>query len=196
MDKTFTVKRLETVYNGFFRLEKYQLQHQLFRGGTSRTITRELFMRGSCVAVILFDPTRREVVLIEQFRPGAMFKSKNAWLIEIVAGAIENGENAEQVAHREALEEAGCHIQKLLPISNFYTTPGGCCEKINLFCGIVDSSKAGNICGLKSEDEDILVLPTKLADAYNWIASGKIESAISIIAIQWLYINQKMVSNA
>jgi hypothetical protein len=44
-------------------------------------------MRGNCVAVILYDPDRDEVVLIEQFRAGAVLRPEHAWLIEIVAGA-------------------------------------------------------------------------------------------------------------
>ncbi|MCK5889743.1 MAG: NUDIX domain-containing protein, partial [Methylococcales bacterium] len=122
MDKKFKILHQETPYKGFFRVEKYQLQHTLFQGGWSKPIVRELFMRGSCVAVILYDPDRDEVVLIEQFRAGAILVEDKAWLIEIVAGAIEEGETAEEVAYRESEEEAGCEIDELILINQFYTT--------------------------------------------------------------------------
>lgn len=193
MKKEVKIKHREVAYQGFFRLEKYRLQHTLFGGGWSREVTRELFMRGDCVAVILYDPLQDTVVLIEQFRTGAVLKPANAWLIEIVAGAVEAGESAEQVVHREALEEAGCKIQELLFINEFYTTPGGSSERIKLFCGKVDSSNAGGVHGLAAEDEDILVSTLTLDAAYRLLESGKIDSSISIIALQWLYINRDKI---
>ncbi|MDP3878605.1 MAG: NUDIX domain-containing protein [Methylobacter sp.] len=191
MDKQFKVLNKESVYQGFFRVEKYRLKHTLFGGGWSTEITRELFMRGSCVAVLLYDPDADKVVLIEQFRAGALLNPDKAWLVEIVAGAIEEGESAEEVAYRESLEEAGCEIQQLLLISEFYTTPGGSSERISLFCGKVDSSEVGGIHGLDHEDEDILVSAVDFDQAYRMLEKGEIESAIPIIAIQWLALNRQ-----
>lgn len=193
MRKEFKINQREVTYKGFFRLEKYQLQHTLFNGGWSKKITRELFMRGNCVAVMLYDPVRDSLVLIEQFRTGAMLQPENAWLIEIVAGSIEPGEAAEQVAKRESLEEAGCEIQQLMLINEFYTTPGGSSERISLFCGKVDSSNVGGVHGLDDENEDILVSVVEFDTAYRMVKSGEIESAIAIIAIQWLYINRDKI---
>jgi len=193
MAKEFKINNREVAYNGFFRLEKYQLQHTLFQGGWSEEITRELFMRGNCVAVLLYDPKRDEVVLIEQFRAGAILNPDKAWLLEIVAGAIEEGETAEEVAFRESVEEAGCEIKDLSLISEFYTTPGGASERISLFLGIVDTTGIGGIHGLDHEDEDILVTTEKFDAVFQMVEDGRIESGIPIIAIQWLYINRDKV---
>lgn len=190
MEKKFKISHEETVYNGFFKLKKYQLKHTLFKGGWSETITRELFMRGDCVAVLLYDPNRDEVVLIEQFRAGAILNPDKAWLVEIVAGAVEQGESAEEVAYRESVEEAGCDIKELMLINKFYTTPGGASEKISLFCGKVDTTHVGGVHGLDDEHEDILVSAVKFDEVYQMVESGRIESGIPIIAIQWLYINR------
>lgn len=191
--KQFEIVHRNTVYQGFFRLENYCLKHTLYAGGWSEEINRELFRRGSCVAVLLYDPYRDELVLIEQFRVGAILQPNQAWLWEIVAGAIEEGETAEEVAYRESEEEAGCQIQDLQFISEFYTTPGGASERITLFCGKVDSSGVGGIHGLKDEHEDILVTPVKFDRAYRMLESGEIESAIPIIAIQWLALNKPLL---
>jgi len=171
-------------------MEKYRLKHTLFAGGWSEEISRELFVRGSCVAVLLYDPHTDKVVLIEQFRAGALINPERAWLVEIVAGAIEAGETAEEVAIRESIEEAGCEIQDLMVINEFYTTPGGSSERITLFCGKVDTSQVGGIHGLDHEDEDILVSTVHFDEAYQMIENGTIESAIPIIAIQWLALNK------
>lgn len=191
MDKQFEILSKETIYQGFFRVEKYRLKHTLFGGGWSTEITRELFRRGSCVAVLLYDPDADKVVLIEQFRTGAILNPENAWLVEIVAGAIEEGEIAEEVAYRESLEEAGCEIQQLMVINEFYTTPGGSSEWITLFCGKVDSTDVGGIHGLDHEDEDIWVRTVDFDQAYLMLENGEIDSAIPIIAIQWLALNRQ-----
>ncbi len=191
MTKKFEIIEKEIMYTGFFRMEKYRLKHTLFAGGWSAEICRELFVRGSCVAVLLYDPHRDKVVLIEQFRAGAIIKPERAWLIEIVAGAIEDGETAEEVAIRESVEEAGCEIQELMVINEFYTTPGGASERITLFCGKVDSTQVGGIYGLDYEHEDILVSVVNFDEAYQMIENGTIESAIPIIAIQWLALNKQ-----
>lgn len=189
-EKKFEIEQCEQVYNGFFRLERYHLKHTLFQGGWSQTIIRELFRRGSCVAVLLYDPVRDEVVIIEQFRVGAVLNPERAWLLEIVAGAIEPGESAEQVAYRESLEEAGCEVQDMLLINEFYTTPGGASERISLFCGRVNTTKVGGVHGLDHEDEDILVKAVKFDAAYQMVVNNAIESAIPIIALQWLKLNK------
>lgn len=193
MDKDFEVLHREIIYQGFFRVEKYRLKHTLFGGGWSSEITRELFRRGSCVAVLLYDPTADKVVLIEQFRAGAILRPEKAWLIEIVAGAIEEGESAVEVAYRESLEEAGCEIQQLMIINEFYTTPGGSSEWITLFCGKVDSTEVGGIHGLDHEDEDIWVRTVDFSQAYLMLKNGEIDSAIPIIAIQWLALNREQL---
>ncbi len=196
MDKQFEIISKEIAYQGFFRVEKYRLKHTLFGGGWSAEITRELFMRGSCVAVLLYDPDADKIVLIEQFRAGALLNPDRAWVVEIVAGAIEEDEIAEQVAYRESMEEAGCEIQQLIVINEFYTTPGGSSEWITLFCGKVDSSQVGGIHGLDHEDEDIWVRAVDFDEAYLMLENGVIESAIPIIAIQWLALNrQKLKQN-
>lgn len=192
MSKQFVIRKKETPYSGFFRIEQYWLKHSLYAGGWSEEICRELFVRGSCVAVLLYDPHTDKVVLIEQFRAGAILNPDRAWLIEIVAGAIEDGETAVEVAHREALEEAGCIIEELLVINEFYTTPGGAAERITLFCGKVDSTQlVDGIHGLDEEHEDILVRTVDFAEAYRLVESNAIESAIPIIAIQWLALNKQ-----
>ena len=188
--KQFTIIKETTPYQGFFNLKKFELKHTLYNGGWSDTITRELFHRGNCVAVLLYDPNRDEVVILEQFRVGAMQIPDQAWLLEIVAGAIEDGETAEEVAYRESEEEAGCKIQQLIKINDFFTSPGGTSELLTLFCGKVDTTNVGGIDGLDHENEDISVTTLKFDDVYQLLLDGKILSAIPIIAIQWLFINR------
>ncbi|MDD5227262.1 MAG: NUDIX domain-containing protein [Methylococcales bacterium] len=191
MKKDLKILNQDTVYHGFFRMEKQRLQHTLFAGGWSGEITRELFVRGNCVAVVLYDVKRDEVILIEQFRIGAAENPINTpWLIEIVAGVIEDDETAEDVARRESLEEAGCEILDLIRINSFYLSPGGSSEQITLFCGLINSENVGGIHGLAEEHEDILVRAVPFSEAYRMVESNEIDSAIPVIALQWLALHR------
>lgn len=180
-----------TLYRGFFQLIRLRLRHTLFGGGWSRVVQRELFHRGRCVAVLLYDPVDDQVVLIEQFRVGALMANEHAWLLEIVAGAIEEGESPDQVARREAFEEAGCRVRELFPIYEFFTTPGGLSEKITLFCGIIEGSPREGIHGLEEEDEDIRTTVVTFQRAMSLLAEGRIDSGIPIVALQWLALNRE-----
>ena len=191
MSKAYEVMEESPVYRGFFNLSQYRLRHTLFGGGWSDPLIRELFHRGRCVAVIPYDPVTDQVLLIEQFRIGAVGDKPVPWLVEIVAGAVESGEAPEEVARREAMEEAGCVLDELIVIGEFYTTPGGCSEKVSVFCGLVQRELREGIFGLVEEDEDIRVLVVALDEALAWLQSGIIDSAIPALALQWLALNRE-----
>lgn len=114
------IVRREKCYEGFYKLDRVHLRHELFAGGMSREINREVFVRHDAVCVLPYDPQRDEVVLIEQFRVGAMGKTDNPWLVELVAGLIDKDEQPEEVAHREAQEEAGLDIKALWPMTKYF----------------------------------------------------------------------------
>lgn len=184
----------QVCHDGFFRLDKYRLRHALFNGGMSNVMSRELFERGHAVAVLPYDPQRDEVILLEQFRIGAMTDPNGPWLTEMVAGMIGDGEGAEDVARREAVEEANCELGELMPITTYYVSPGGTSETIVLFCGRVDSSKLeAGVYGLEEENEDIRVFKVPFEQAMQWLDSGRINSAAPIIALQWLAMNRERV---
>jgi ADP-ribose pyrophosphatase len=180
----------EVCHDGFFRLERFGLRHALFDGGMSPQLTRELFERGHAVAVLPYDPVDDAVVLIEQFRIGALEREAGPWLVEIVAGVMDGDESPETVARREADEEAGLQLGRLEKICRFYVSPGGTSESIHLYCGEVDSSGAGGIHGLAAEGEDIRVFTEPLDDALERLVEGDIDSASPVIALQWLALNR------
>jgi ADP-ribose pyrophosphatase len=190
MTRKYEIIGREVCHQGFFRLERYRLRHDLFAGGVSRVLTRELFERGHAAAVLPFDPERDAVVLIEQFRIGALEDKYGPWLLEIVAGVMEQGESAEHLARREAVEEAGCAVQELVPVCDFLVSPGGTSERISLFCGRVDSRQAGGVHGVHEEGEDIMVRVVSFAEAMRWLEQGRIRSASPIIALQWLALHR------
>ena len=174
------------VFKGFLSIDEYQLTHDLYAGGQSEIITRQLLERGHAVAVLLFDPQNDKLVLIEQFRIGAKDDATSAWLIELVAGMMEEGESALDVVVRECKEEAGVDIKNIRKIFSYYSSPGGCSEEIILYYAEVDSSAAGGIHGLDVEHEDIKVIVMPYEEAMDYVQQGRINSATPLIALQWL----------
>ncbi|GGU60671.1 ADP-ribose pyrophosphatase [Pseudomonas laurentiana] len=183
----------DNCYKGFYRLDKVRLRHELFAGGMGREISRELFVRHDAVCVLPYDAQRDEVVLIEQFRVGAIGKVASPWLIELVAGLIDKDEQPEEVAHREAEEEAGLKLTALWPMTRYFPSPGGSDEYVHLYLGRCSSVGVGGLHGLEEEGEDIRVKVWSFEDALQAVRDGHIINAASIIALQWLALNRDEV---
>lgn len=183
----------ENCFKGFYKLDRLHLRHRQFSGAMGPQLSRELFVRHNAVCVLPYDPQRDSVVLIEQFRVGAMQKSSNPWMIELVAGLIDKDEEPEEVARREAIEEANLTLGALWPITTYFPSPGGSDELVYLFVGRCDSEGAGGVHGLAEEGEDIRVSVWPLEDALQAVKDGRINNAASIIALQWLALNRSEV---
>lgn len=191
-EDSIAITERQTVYRGFFRIDHFLLRHRLFAGGWSDELSREVFLRHDAAGILLYDPARDEVVLIEQFRLAAHLAGFAAWQLEIVAGIIDKDESAAAVARREAREEAGLAvIGEVVPIHRFMTSPGGSTEAVDLFCGRVDASTAGGIHGLANESEDIRVAVKSYAEAMALLAEGRIENCYTLLALHWLAANRE-----
>lgn len=180
----------DTVFQGFLELQQLQVKHRLFNGGWSDTFQRELLVRGSAVMVLLYDPVQDAIVMVEQFRIGALTDQQSPWLLEMVAGMVDPGESLAEVARREALEEAGCEILQLEQLMQIWTTPGGSSEQMTLFYGKVNAAGVGGVHGLNEEHEDIRVHVLSYKEALRALAQGIIRDASSVIALQWLQLHK------
>jgi len=180
----------EPKYSGFFKIDLCHIQHETYEGDVIE-VQRELFHRGDAVAVLMYDPSKDRVVLLEQFRVGAIADEKGPWLLEVVAGMVEPGESITDVARRECLEESGIVVHSFEAVHSFFSSPGGCSEKIHIVCALVDSDQAEGIHGVAHEGEDIKVLVVDFADLHDLMSSGKICAAIPLIALQWLQLNRE-----
>lgn len=182
----------QTVFQGFFKLEKLRLKQKQFDGRWSCEFSREVFIRGDAVGVLLFDPRTDQLLLVEQFRPGVLYdKRQSPWQFEMVAGMTEAGESLESVVRREAQEEAGCTIETLEHLFKYWVSPGGTDEQIDLFLGIIDSTQVvEGVYGLDHEQEDIRVQLVSYTQAIAALNEGYLNNAMAIIALQWLQLNR------
>ncbi len=185
----YEVSKKECLHDGFFKLNRYHIRNELFEGGWSPIFTREVFERGYASAILLFDPKLEKLVFVEQFRPGAMGSESSPWLIELVAGMIEIDEQPESVAIRESEEEAGCRVNRIKKICEYMVSPGGTTERIWLYIGEVDASNLPEYAGLDNENEDIKIHSVNVNLAFEWLVSGRLNNAMTLIAVQWFKLN-------
>lgn len=182
----FELTQREEVFCGFFKMVRLTLRHKLFSGGWSKPLVRELFERGHCVGVLLYDPVNQLVGLAEQFRVGALESPTSPWLYEIVAGMVEPGESPEDVACREVYEESGIETIELVPICDYWVSPGGTSERMHLFCGLADLQGQDGVFGLDHESEDIRFQVVPEDAAFEGLDQGLCDNAATTIGLMWL----------
>lgn len=193
------VLKLEAAYQGYFRMDRYHLRHRLYDGGWTSPMSREVFERGHAVAVLPYDPDRDRLIVIEQFRAGAFAAADSPWfsrdfspwLLETVAGIIEDGESPEEVARREMVEESGCPVLDMIEVCHILTSPGGSTESTRIYCARVDVSEAGDFQGVEHEHEDIRVIVVSPEEAYQWLDAGRFVNAATVVALQWFRANRE-----
>jgi ADP-ribose pyrophosphatase len=169
------------------RIDIFRFRHRLFSGEWSGERSYEVLRRGQAVAIVLYDPDRDAVVLVEQFRLPALLAGSSPWQLEAAAGLIDTDETPEAVAIRETREETGLvPIGEPILIQRYLSSSGNSDESVVLFCGRVDSAAAGGVHGLPEEHEDIRVVVKSLAEIEALIDAGAIESGHTLIALYWL----------
>ncbi|TGD71562.1 NUDIX domain-containing protein [Mangrovimicrobium sediminis] len=176
----------ETVFQGYFQIRRVTLQYRAFDGGWVEPQVREIFERGDAVGVLPYHPETDSLVLIEQFRPGAMRGDDSPWMLELVAGIVEPDESDEEVAHREAMEEAGCELLELAPIATVVPSAGACSEQVRLFCGRASRAAVGGVHGVPEEGENILVHSVPVDDAFRLLDENRVPNGHTLIAMLWL----------
>ncbi|MGH7047160.1 MAG: NUDIX domain-containing protein [Stellaceae bacterium] len=176
-----------TGFERFLRMEVIRFRHRLFGGEWSLPHTYDVLRRGAAVAVVLYDPDRDRVVLVEQLRLPALLAGGSPWQIEIVAGLVGSGEPSEQVAVRETREETGLALAgELVPIQRYLPSPGDSDESVQLYCARVDATAAAGVHGLPEEGEDIRVVVKTIAEIEAMLEAGAIENGHTLVGLYWL----------
>lgn len=207
-----TVVDEQVSYPGFCQVKTFQFKIPFFEGGNSDVIKRDVVIRPPAVAVLLYDPDSDLVMLIEQFRAGAYALISadgtnsqdtqqqnnpiNPWILETVAGMVEPGHSLLETAAREVIEETGSVALSLTPICTYVVSPGISSEKTYIYYGRFKCASEDEplhykkYAGLKEEGEDIKVhlLPADIV--FQFLNEGKILSASTVIAIQWLALHR------
>lgn len=178
----------ETLHRGFIHLKKYRLKYQYHDGSWSEEITRELIHKPEVAAILPINFATKEIVFIEQFRAGLMHES-SPWEVEIPAGINDQNQSIDDLAKRELTEETGLIADTLIPMLNYYSSPGATDEKVHLFYTSIDTSTIATTAGNRYEHEDILIKVVSIEQALTALDNNQITNAITLIALQWLQKN-------
>jgi len=183
------ILRRDALYEGFNRLTELTYQYRRLDGNWSANVTREIFERGPAAAVLPYDPIEDRVVLVRQFRPGALLAGASGWELEPIAGICDTGELPTDTVRREAMEEAGCRIDALEEVCVYNVSPGCVNEPVSVYCGRIDSQSVQAAGGDATEHEETEVCVMTFEDFKSALSSGTFTYALTIIAAQWLVLN-------
>ena len=193
MNRTLALSHAKrSVYKGFFSVEEHDLTYQKFNNDRSDIVTRSTLVSSDAVIVLPYDPVNDRILLIEQFRSGPYVKGdKNPWVLEPIAGLIDEGETPESAGIREAQEEAHLEIKRLELVARSYPSPGISTEFFHQYIGIVELlDKSDLIAGLSSENEDIRSHIFEYEQFFEMIESGKVKVGPLILLGLWLSKNR------
>lgn len=170
------------VHDGFRRYAIYRISDP--DGGAEDEYTRELLVTHRTAAVLPVDRATGELVLLRQFRIGAHLATGRGMMIEIVAGAVDEGESMEEAARREIVEEIGLPALTLEKAVDFMPSPGMTNEFTTLFVAEVDASALPEIAGTGMEERIYpfrVPLETALAAADRF----EIVNGFTLLALNW-----------
>jgi ADP-ribose pyrophosphatase len=188
MKLKYKIINKKNLYSGFFSLNKYEFIHEKHNGEWTDIIGREVFSGGHVSILLPYDPIKKEIVLIQQFRAGAISRYDENYLHEIVAGIIDEGENPEETAIRECFEETGCEVKKIHPIQSYFPAPGSSESYYHLYLGEIQAFDGERIRGLEKENEDILVKSFKIDAVRQMLKEKKIINGVTLVALQWFFL--------
>ncbi|GEO84575.1 MULTISPECIES: NUDIX domain-containing protein [Alphaproteobacteria] len=184
----------ETLWKGWSHFRRIVFDY--IRPDDSKVkLTWEVFDRGEAVAILLYDPQRRVVVMVRQFRIPVYLMGSHPFLLEVPAGSMEQGEDAAETVCREAMEETGYRVDQPRHLFSAYTSPGAVTEKVHFYFAQINAEqKVADGGGLAEEHEDIEIVEVSLDAALAMVGDGRICDAKTIMLLQWAALNPAALS--
>ena len=188
MKSQYKISNKKKLHDGFFKLHEITFTHKKHDGSWSPTLTREIFSGAHVVTVLPYDPIKKKILLLKQFRAGVIDRKDDPMLTEIVGGIIDKGETPAQAARRECNEETGCLVNKLTNIYSYYPAPGSSESYYHLFLAEIDAFEGKRILGIENENEDILVNSYSISEVKELLKDKKIKNGVTLLALQWFFL--------
>lgn len=190
MQNKVNIVEEQILSDNWYILKKFTFDYQKTTGRWERQ-SREAYDRGNGAVILLYNTTKKTVILTRQFRlPTYINGNETGLLIEACAGLLDK-DNAEVCIKRETEEETGYQIQSVRKIFEAYMSPGSVTEILYFFVAeYSDEMKISEGGGCADEQENIEVLELLFEDAIQMVKNGQIKDAKTIMLIQYAQINQ------
>jgi nudix-type nucleoside diphosphatase (YffH/AdpP family) len=176
----------ELVLDAYLSIKKAQVKHELQNGQMSDAQERWNVARGDAASALVYNTDRKQLILVRQFRYPTVIKG-SGWLLETIAGMVDEGETPDQAVRREIEEEIGFRAANVEQFALFYVSPGAVDERVFLFYAEVGESNRTNEGGGKEEEgEDLEIFYVSPEEARRMVERQEITDAKTLIALQWL----------
>lgn len=184
-----TIQKTELLSDNWYILNKVTFDYNK-DSDVPETQVREVYDRGNGAVILLYNSTKKTVVLTRQFRlPTYLNGNSSGMLIEACAGMLDE-DNPIDCIIRETEEETGYRLSSVKKVFQSYMSPGAVTEILHFFIGEYQPEmKVSEGGGLAEEHENIEVLEYPFNEAYQMIASGEITDAKTIMLLQYAKIN-------
>jgi nudix-type nucleoside diphosphatase (YffH/AdpP family) len=183
------IKSVEVLSDDWAVLKKTVLDYRR-RDGSWETQTRQTYDRGDGAVILPYDPERRTVLLVKQFRFPAYVTGHEEPLIEACAGLLDE-DDPETAIRREAEEELGYRLRDVKHLYTSYMSPGSLTERLSFFTAdYAPGDRISDGGGHPDESEDIEVLEMSLDEALAAVRDGRLIDAKTIMLIQHLKLEE------
>lgn len=184
MNKNIKITNTELLSDSWYTLKNVSYQYET-KDGEIQLAQREVYERGNGVAILLYNKTKKSIILTKQFRmPTYVNSNKTGMMIEVCAGVLDEN-NPEDCVKREVEEETGYIVKKVEKVFQSYMSPGAVTEILHFYVAEYDENmKVSEGGGLDEEHENIEVLELDFNTAYDMIFSGEIQDSKTIMLLQ------------
>ncbi len=152
--------------------------------GTKRVLRHEVYHHKHAGALLLYDPARRVVMLVKQFRAGGYLGGAAQPMTEVCAGMLD-GDEPEACVIREAFEETGIAVAAARHVFDAFVSPGGTTEKLACFIAPYSESDKKGAGGGVDADEHIALIEPTLDEAIAMVERGEICDAKTIALLYY-----------
>lgn len=180
---------IKNLSNAHYKLDKVDFEFQT-KNGNWQNQSRECYDRGDGAAILLYNPTKKTVILTKQFRmPSYLNGNSGGMMIEVCAGMLDK-DHPEACIIKEVEEETGFEISNPKKVFELFSTPGAVTEKIHYFVAEYnDAMKISDGGGLEAEHEEIEVLEINFETAMAMVSNGEINDAKTVVLLQYAKLN-------
>lgn len=182
----------EQVFDDFFKVEKWHYQYEREDGTLTTPVDRLVLQRQDAAAAILYNKERGKVILSRQFRH-CTYEKGPGWMIEAIAGRMDENEGPEATIKREAIEEIGYRLHSLEKIATVYSSPGYSAERMHIYYAeVTDADKIAQGGGLEEEGEYVEPYEMTVQELHDALVADEIIDSKTVIAAHYLVKKQGM----